>query len=201
MQNEQFELLMKSAGEGAYISIAVNEDGHPVKGGSIPWERTLSAFNMRTPSIALSAADLQDPSIMAALQKCRVNGCYIYTVLPEYAFLTVMKDLNDLFILHAENMHDLSFLREQTELFMFYLADARLPDLKPLIDLCNAGNCPPGKCFGFRNCSIDDLTALSEIRFVLSELLIWPVEGDTSDRWIPGRKPGIFRFYGSNMKG
>jgi len=196
MRKDQYELLMKAAEENAYMSIAVNSDGAPVSGGSVPWERTVSAFNMKTPKLTVSAADLQDGPVLDALKRCILVGCYIFVPLPDYSFISGFREICDLYILHGESMRDLSFLRGLDELFMFYLEGASLPDLRPLIDVCNGGNSAPGKCFGFCNCDIADTSSLSEIGFVLSELLIWPVAGDQADRWTTSVRPGVFRFYG-----
>ena len=75
MEKEQYDKLMEAASKNAYMSIAVNEDGSPVRGGFVPWERTTSAFNMRTPEVTLSVSDLQDEKIMDALRSCDLAGC------------------------------------------------------------------------------------------------------------------------------
>ncbi len=196
MQMEQYRQLLKAADENAYISIGVSADGEPVRQGFVPWERTVSAFNMKPPKLTVSASDLGDDDIMSALGKCRVAGCYIFAPLSDYSFISRFGEIRDLFILHGENVRDLSFVRNLRELFMFYLEDAVLPDLGPLVDVCNAGKSLPGKCFGFRGCRVADTSALAKIDFVLSELLIWPAEGDSIERWRTSVKPGVFRFYG-----
>ena len=195
MQKEQYDKLMEAAAENAYMSIAINIDGTPVKSGFIPWERTVSAFNMNTPKITLAADDLLDDTIIDALRRCNLTGCYIFTALSDYNFISDFAGLRDLFILHGEQIQDLSFVRHLSKLFMFYLEDASLPDLKPLIDICNEGESLPGKCLGFCNCNVTDTSALSEVNFILSELLVWPVDGDTRERWKTSRKPGTFKFY------
>ena len=186
---------MEAASKHAYMSIAVNEDGSPVRGGFVPWEQTTSAFNMRTPEVTLSVSDLQDEKIMDALRSCDLAGCYLFTALPDYGFLSDFTGLRDLFILHGENIPDLSFLRSMSGLFMFYLEDATLPDLRPLVDCCNASKSFAGKCLGFYRCRVEDTSALSDVNCILSELLVWPVSGDTRERWKTARKPGVFKFY------
>ncbi|MBQ9827308.1 MAG: hypothetical protein IJM62_01350 [Lachnospiraceae bacterium] len=198
MHQEQYDLLMEAAEKNAYMSIAVSEDGAPVNSGPIPWERTLSGFNMRTPKLTVSAADLVDEAVMSALERCDLRGMYIFSGLSDYGFISGFKRLQDLFICRGEQIRDLSFVRELKDLFMFYLEDASIPDLKPLIEACGKGPGGPGKCFGFRRCDVADTSALMNIDFVLSELLVWPVPGDTEDRWITSRKPGVFRFYEAN---
>ena len=195
MLHDQYSRLIRAAEENAYMSIAINEDGSPVSEGFVPWERTVSAFNMRTPKLTVAAGDLADGSVMSALKKCTLTGCYIYTELDDYRFIGEFGQLQDLFFLHGRQMRDLSFLRSLSDLFMFYIEDASIPDLKPLIDACNKGADLPGKCFGFRNCRVADTSALLDIKFVLSELLVWPAEDDSPERWQTGRKPGVFGFY------
>jgi hypothetical protein len=196
MLSEQYEKLMKAASENAYMSIAINENGEHVTRGFVPWERTTSAFNMRTPKITLAASDLQNDSIMEALNKCRMIGCYIFTPLTDYSFISGFTELMDLFILCGENIQDLSFVRDLPELFMFYLEDASLPDVKPLTDAFDKGDRIPGKCIGFYHCDVADTSALAEADFIISELLIWPVAGDTAERWKPVKRSCTFRFYG-----
>ena len=195
MRKDQYDKLIKAAGENAYLSFAVNTDETPVISGIIPWERSTSAFNMRGPTLTVSAADLQDAAVMSALKKCRITGCHIFAELPEYGFLKEFSELRVLFILKAGNLRDLSFLRDKPDLFMLYLQDASLPDLRPLVDVCNENTDGPSRCFGFENCRIADTSALEDVRFPLSELLIWPAEGDSAERWKTGVRPGVFRFY------
>lgn len=196
MVQEDYNKLMLAAENGANMSIAINSDGKSVKSGFIPWERTASFFNMNTPKITIAASDLQNKAIVDTLMKCVLTGCYIYVPLSDYSFLADFENLKDIFICHGENIRNLLFLQKMKKLFMFYLEDASLPDLKPLIDVCNVGESGPGKCFGFCRCKIEDTSSLSEANFILSELLVWPIEGDDCTRWKSGRKPGIFKYYG-----
>ena len=194
MIREEYEKLVGASEENAYISIAVNADGTPVRSGFVPWVRTASAFNMKTPNLTISAGDLQDEKVTGLLRRCRVTGCYIYEGLDDYSFIAEFGDIRDLHIIHCEKMKDLSFLRQLKDLFMLYLEDASLPDLRPLVDVCNESRGGPGKCFGFRNCRVEDTSALEDAGFTLSELLIWPTKGDSAGRWKTGVRPGVFRF-------
>lgn len=195
MQDKQYDMLMKAANEHAYMSIAINSDGTPSRGAFIPWERTVSAFNMKKPIVTLAVDDLQDKDIMNALKKCALEGCYIYTALADYSFIADFIELKDLYILHGEHMSDLSFIRHLSKLFMFYLEGATLPDLNPLIDNCNENKVLLGRCLGFYNCTVVDTSALAKIKFMLSELLVWPAKGDSIGRWRPSDYFTIFRFY------
>lgn len=150
---------------------------------------------LQTPKITLSVQDLQDDTIMEELKKCDLSGIYIFTELQDYSFISEFRGLRDLFIRYGKNVKDLSFIRDMPELFMFYIEDADLPDLRPLIDNYNTGERLPGKCMGFYKCKVEDTSALSDIRFIASELLIWPVEGDSKERWKTDGRAATFRFY------
>jgi hypothetical protein len=52
--------LKAAAGAGDYMSIAINADNTPFGGCSIPWERTVSAYNMKLPRLTIAATDIQD---------------------------------------------------------------------------------------------------------------------------------------------
>lgn len=196
LESERIKLA-DAAAHGECLSIAINKDEGPVRGGFIPWEHTVSAFNMSTPEITISAADLQDSSIMEDLKMCDLIGLYIMTSLEDYRFISEFSGLRDIFIRHGSNIKDLTFLQNKPGLFMFYLEDADVPDLVPLIENCNQGEKLPGKCFGFYHCKVEDTSALENVHFIISELLVWPVDGEDRMHWkehCPGNI-GTFRFY------
>ncbi len=197
MQAEERLKLKAAATEKEYMSIAINQDGSPVRGCFIPWEKTVSAFNMKTPQVTISVDDLQNEEIMQEISSCKMKGCYILTPLSDYSFLSAYHEICDIFIRYAENMKDLSFIKDMPELFMFYLENARLHDIAPLITNCNKGALLPGKCFGFYHCEIEDVSAMKEAGFIISELLIWVKSGqsDNKERWLTDRHIGEFRLY------
>ncbi len=195
MLAEERERLAKNAEEKEYISIAIREDEAQVQGYFVPWERTVSAMNMKLPSISLTVCDLEDASIMEDLGKCRVVGCYILTSLKDYQFLEEFTELMDLFILKGKYVRDLSFVKNMHWLFLFYIEEATLPDLEPLVEVCNSEKSLPGKCFGFYHCWVEDTSALSKVNFLLSELLVWSLKPDTRERWKVARSPLVFRFF------
>ena len=197
MLNEERIKLQKASVENAYLSIAITVDGTPMHGGFIPWKHTSNAFNMKTPNVTISIDDLQDKEIMGEIYKCKINGCYILTSLSDYSFLSQFHDLWDLFIRCGENINDLSFIRNMPGLFLFYLEDAKLKDIRPLIENCNHGDSLPAKCFGFCHCEVEDTSAMKEARFIISELLIWPVDSknENRERWDTGRYIDEFNIY------
>lgn len=195
MQPDQRKLLLEAAENRAYLSIAVTDDGASVRWGVVPWERSTSAYNMRTPKLTISAEDLLDESVRELLRQCTINGCYLYARLPSFDFLAEFSQLEDLYLPAGELVADLSFVRPMTRLFMLYLGGAQLPDLDPLIDLWNANPYGAGKCLGLSSCDVADTSALARATFRFKELHIWPVPGDSADRWLSAEKPLLFRFH------
>lgn len=193
--------LKEAAEAGAGMSIAINADGTQVRGGFVPWEQTVSAFNMRTPKLTIAAEDLKDAQVMEDLKKCRIVGMYFFAPLEEYEFIAEFPDLEDLFICYGDAIRSLSFVRELSKLAMIYLENAHLDNLQPLIDNFNEKSeqslMRRVVCMGFYHCSVEDTSALQEATFITSELLIWPVEGDTRQRWKMNGypRPSTFRFY------
>ena len=114
------------------ISIGITENGVRRYSGFIPWESTGHAFNMRTPNIYFEEADLHDSTILNRLELFEVIGCYIFTPLSDYSFLSRFNKIEDLYIEHAQNLRDLSFAQNMNEWFMCYLEDATLENLDDL---------------------------------------------------------------------
>lgn len=189
--------LKEAALSHDYMSIAICKEETPVRSVFIPWVRTSSAFNMKIPKLTIPVADLQNPEIIQDLRNCKLVGCYIFTPLEDYSFLTDFHELCDLFIRHGENMRDLSSMKDMPHLFMVYIEDAKLHDIVPLIENCNHGDTLPSKCFGFYHCDIEDTSALKEATFIIGELLIWVEKGKTDhkERWATGRNIGEFEIY------
>ena len=181
MEEKDREILREAASGQGYTSIAINKDGKHVGGCFIPWKLTSSAINMKTPRVTLAVEDLQDEAIMADVKKCKVLGCYIMIPLEDYSFVQQFHELCDLFILYGKNISDLSFAQDMPNLCLFYLEDAKLTDIRPLID----------------NCEIQDTSAMKDADFMISELLIWPPEGQTDEkeRWLNERHISGFRIY------
>lgn len=85
---ESERLKLKAAAEaGGYMSIAINVDNTPVRGCFVPWERTVSAYNMKIPRLTIAADDLQDMKVMDDLKRCRLLGLYCFTPLDDYEFI------------------------------------------------------------------------------------------------------------------
>ncbi len=172
--------------ERKYLHIGITDDGIPLSSGFVPWDLTANAFNMRVPDVYFTRADFEDPEIMQRISQLCVHGCYIFTPLDDYSFLSQFTQLWDLHIEHGGAIKDLSFMQNMTEWFQLFIDGAHLPDLLPVF--------PPdrrlgmhSRCIAFNRCIIDDISALIENNPYISELHIWmePYAGSKADkaRW------------------
>ena len=175
------------------ISIGVTEDGHR-RSIPVPWQLGCNAYNMRTPDIWLSPAELFAEDLWAELARLRVTGMYIFCPLEDYSFLSRLTALQDLAIYKGGALENLSFLRQMPDWFLLHIEDAVLENL---CDLFPAG-VRPG--MGSRNvclsgCTVADPSVPEGTR--LSELLILMPEGSGDrERWnaIPCSKFSYFEY-------
>ena len=191
------EKLNEAAENHDWIGVGIDREEKQFTGVFVPWELTASAINMKTPDIMLTVNDLSDREIMNKLYCCQVIGIYIFTPLHDYSFLSQFHQVRDLFVLHGERMIDLSFVCNMPDLYMFYIENAKLPNLDPLIDNYNSGNHINSARFGFAFCDIADTSALQKLKFPISELLVWCRKGKTEfkKRWKPRGGCGRFKVY------
>ena len=169
---ENSEQMKLDAYDKKHISIGITEDGIRRDSGSIPWEQTGHSFNMRIPNIYFAESDFYDPSILSRLEQLEVIGCYIFTPLEDYAFLSRFTRLQDIYIEQGHNVKNLSFTRNMTEWFMFYLEDAELDHLEDLFLQPNHSSDFHAYCFGLTNCFVKDPSAIAKSSIRLSELII-----------------------------
>lgn len=173
-----------------YISIGVTEDGHGRRSIHVPWQLSANAWNMRTPDVWLSPAELEDGELWQELKELQVIGMYIYCPLEDYAFLNRLTGLQDIAIFKGGALESLSFLGSNPDWFLLHIEDAVLPDLHDLVpgDTRRRNVCLSG-------CTVADISALEGVR--LSELLILMPEGSGErDRWknIPCSKFSYFEY-------
>lgn len=171
---------------GGYVSIGITNGGVPRGTISVPWVSTTQAFNMRTPDVYIAPEDLQNGALMALLDSCKVIGCYIWTPLEEYSFLTHFQELQDLTIYNAENIQNLDFVKELPQLRMLFLKKARLQDLNALVALKKERRSVFStlRCVGLYECQVADLSAFAGEGISFSEFLIWnPKDRDERQRW------------------
>lgn len=171
-----------------YLSIGITQDGSRRNSISVPWSRTASAYNMKTPDIYMTDADLHDPEIRALLSQYHINGFYTFCPMEDYSILEEFPEIWDLFILYGQNLHDLSFLLKMPQLFMLYVQDAHLPDLDPLFRVKPEAISFYSRCVGFGGCTIGDVSRLEELDERLSELVVFCPEGSNErSRWEKAR--------------
>lgn len=191
------EKLNEAAENRDWLSVGIDREAKRFTGVFVPWKSTASAINMKTPDIMLTVDDLSDSDILQKLSCCRVIGVYIFTALESYGFISQFHQVRDLFVLHGENMMDLSFIKNMPDLYMVYIEDASLPNLDPLIENYNLGSYINSARFGFAFCDIADTSALKRIRYPINELLVWCKNDkeESEDRWKPDVCCGHFRIY------
>lgn len=174
MLDQQLEILKN--GDRDYLSIGITQGGIPRRTISIPWDLTVSAFNMKTPTVYIAPEDLENPEIMALLESYQVRGLYCFVPLSDYSFIARFPTLWDIYLLQADAVQDLRFMKGLTEWKLFLLQDARISDLSPLLpeQEKRTFRCC---CLGLVNCTVDDVQALKERRIILSELVIGMPKG------------------------
>lgn len=171
------------------ISLGVTEDGRG-RSVHVPWQLGCNAYNMRTPDLWLSPAELLDGELWTELKRLRVIGMYILCPLEDYGFLDRLTQLQDIAIYKGGNLRSLSFLRKNPDWFMLHIEDALLPDLTDLIP-----DAPMGRNVCLSGCTVGDVSALEKVN--LSELLILSPEGSSDrERWqrIKCSKFGYFEY-------
>ena len=159
-----------------YLSIGITAEGEPRFSGWVPWQSMANAFNMRTPQIFLSPADLADEELWEKLSRFRINGCYIFCPLEDYSFLNRLTGLQDITIYNGGALRDLHFLRPMEDWYHLHVEDAVLENLDDLF--------PDGPRKGLRSycvclagCTVKDFSALNQEGIYLSELVILAPEG------------------------
>jgi hypothetical protein len=171
---------------GEYVNVGITQDGAPRGGVSVPWELTAHAFNMKIPDVYLSPADLSDGEIMEMLQKSHVLGCYIWAPLEDYAFLSCLTELRDVYIQNGDSIRDLEFLRPLTECRMLFLQNAHLQNLDVILEVKQRKPTflPPFACVGLCNCTVSDLSRFEGESHRFSEFLVWqPTGKDNKERY------------------
>ncbi len=184
-----------------YLNIGITQSGQSHDVIEVPWARTCHVFNMKTPDIYLTPAELADPCFRRELDRFHILGCYIFDPLEDYSFIASFPELWDLYILGGHNITDLSFMEGLKEWFIFYLEDAKLKTLDPLF--------PKGQkrvgifpyCIGFGNCRIEDISALEQEGLYLSELALYCPKGTNEKARWEGVRAGTFTYEEYDQKG
>ena len=166
-----------------YLSIGITENGESVSIISVPWEKTAHAFNMKMPSVYITPKDLYDPQIIEELSRRKVIGCYIFTKLNDYSFLSSFKEIRDLSIKYGDNVRDLDFLIGLGDCRMLYLENAKLKNLDTLVKVKKESTSPFSclSCVGLYNCTVEDLSIFERENVHFSEFLVWNYNKNSAD--------------------
>lgn len=126
---------------------------------------------MKIPDVFISPEDLNDKDLMDEIKSFHVVGCYIFTRLNNYSFIAEFPDMRDVYIIDGVNVKDLSFLSNLKDWRMLHLERAHLKDLKPILQSSLLERMWAGFCLSFAGCTVDDASALYEVKQI-SELII-----------------------------
>ena len=158
--------------QSKYISIGISAGGNNRVGAiPVPWEMTAHAYNMKIPDVFISPEDLNDKDLMDKIKSFQVVGCYVLTRLNDYSFIAEFPDMRDVYIIDGVNVKDLSFLSNLKNWRMLHLERAHLKDLKPILQSSLLERMWAGFCLSFSGCTVDDASALYEVKQI-SELII-----------------------------
>lgn len=134
---------------------------------------------MRRPDVFITPEDLRDAELTDRIRSFRVRGCYVFCPLEDYAFLAGFKDLTDIYLEHAANLKDISFLEGLSAWKMLHMEDAGLCDLAPIPRSLQNGE-HRLICLSFVCCKVDDVSALCGMQNI--DELIVVGEDDDSER-------------------
>ncbi len=187
------------SGKLNYISLGITCDGVPRDITNVPWEATSHAFNMKLPSLYISPDDLYDTEIISRIKEAEVIGCYVYTPLSDYSFISQFPRIRDLNIFSAENMKNLDFLLTLTECNMLYLEGARLENLDVLLSMKEKHKSIFGvyTCVCLYDCEVNDLSGFEGAKTHFSEFIVWMPKGKNErKRWgvVPSEKLRYYEF-------
>ena len=102
---------------------------------SFPWRHDSICFNFDMPNeliIADNTDNIDNPADITTV----VIGCD----LPDYGFLSVMKNLKQLYVYSGKNLKDLEFIENLTRLRQLYIADSKITDISSLLKLIEKKN-------------------------------------------------------------
>lgn len=187
-----------------YMAFGITKDGSDVSYISVPWEKTVSAFNMKLPDVYITPEDIKDPQVIEELLKHKIVGVYIFTALEDYSFLKQFKNIWDLSIYDGKNLKDISFVRELTECKMIYIREAHLSDLEDIFAVKRqfpVGLFRPFTHISLDDCIIDSYGSLfdSDIRF--TEFIVFQRKGSPEKSKLKKVAAHTYRYYEFEVKG
>ena len=174
------------SGDGNFISLGITKDGKPMDAISVPWESTANAFSMRLPSVYITPDDLYDEDIMQKILSMQVVGCYVFTALFDYSFISNFKGLTDLNIYNGKRIENLDFLLPLENCRLFFLDGATLENIDPILDVKKGkgGIFQPFTCVGLHCCRVDDISRFSDEKHSFTEFIVWGnADKEEKKRW------------------
>ena len=192
LQSEREKLYNR---DSEYLSIGISEDGTSYGRYPVPWDSTANAYNMKLPKVYISKDDLNDKELMAKICEFKVHGCYIFCSLENYDFLSRFTDMKDLNIYEANNLKDLSFLKNFKECKMLFISKAHLKNIDEVVGAKPYFMAKP-RCLALYDCIVDNISLLQCKNVNFNELVICnPKDRNERERWA-----GLHRLRYYDMK-
>lgn len=166
-----------------YLSIGISCDGEFINPISVPWEKTAHAFNMKITDVYITLEDLSDKELVDKIKSFHVVRCYVFATLDDYSFIAGLKEVRDIYIANGAGLVDLSFLSELGEWRMLHVARAHLKDLDPVLESSKIDRMFPAFCLSFADCTVDDVTALYEMKHISELIIIGEDDNDERAKW------------------
>ncbi len=183
LDSEKEKLLNR---EKECLSIGITQDGTPNNFISVPWVQTSHAFNMKLPDVYLTPEDLEDSAIMEKISSFKVVGFYIWAQLSNYEFLSRFPHIRDLNIFKGEKIENLDFLYNLKECSMFFLKNAKIQNINPILDVHKTVKFAifgGFGCVGLYNCTVEDISRFANEEHRFFEFLIWSENQKDKERW------------------
>lgn len=107
----------------------------------------------------------------------------MFATLDDYSFIAGLKEVRDIYIANGAGLVDLSFLSELGEWRMLHVARAHLKDLDPVLESSKIDRMFPAFCLSFADCTVDDVTALYEMKHISELIIIGEDDNDERAKW------------------
>ena len=191
---EKFEKI-----KGKNLCLGITSDGEACHAISVPWDRTVTAMNMKLPNIYLKPEDLQDPEVLNRIGEYHVYSCYSFTPMKDYSFLEDWPDLYDLSLVGTGEAMDLSFLRQLKKWAMLDISHMNLECLDDVFPKDRVFEW--GACFSVYKCQIKNIDAVCRENLRFNELIIYDSVQNPEEkkRWRKARA-NTYRYYYSIKK-
>jgi len=172
MRKEEKEKLLNH--KSKYISIGITDDGIAYNGFGIPWESTSNAYNMRLPDVFITPDDLNDEETMSLIRSKKVIGCYCWSSLENFDFVSHFSDIEDVNIFKGENLKNIDFVKSLKELRMLFVGNAKFDNIDAILEIPKSdGQFIRMMNIGLYNCEVKDLSTFLEKEHKFYEFLVW----------------------------